>query len=154
MNTTTNVAKKVGPTFNEKVIYSAVSALFFILVSLPDTYRRTNKIATTINGNCPTPIGKFIHTAVFFILNFVMMKISSSYKGDGQQLDNALIAKYSFYGALMFFLISSSDTYKLTGSLLGLGSQDGCPNLGGIIVHGLVFATALVLIMYFPKDNK
>jgi len=143
------------PSFRKQLIYSAISALFFIVVSLPDTYKKTTYLTrtNTMTDNCPTPEGKFIHTAVFFIINFVMMKIANSYKQTGE-LSDGLIAKYSFYGALLFFMLSSSDTYRLTSRVLGgnLGN-DGCPNVNGILVHALVFAVVLVLVMSFPKDT-
>jgi hypothetical protein len=35
--------------------------------------------------------------------------------------------------ALIFFLVSSSDTYKLTGSIHnGIANENGCPSMGGI----------------------
>lgn len=151
-----NVVAVVGKphVLKKKIIYAAISALFFVAVSLPDTYKQTNRLTHTIDDNCPTAAGKFIHTAVFFILNVVMMKIAESYKESGH-LSNGLIAKYAFYGALLFFLVSSSDTYRLTSQLFGgkIGSN-GCPSMTGILVHAVVFAALLVLMMSFPKDRR
>ena len=150
-----NVVAIVGKpqVLKKKIIYAVVSALFFVAVSLPDTYKQTNRLTNTIDNNCPTATGKFIHTAVFFILNFVMMKIAESYKEKGH-LSNGLIAKYAFSGALLFFMVSSSDTYLLTSQLFGeqIGSA-GCPTMTGILVHGVVFAALLVIMMSFPKDR-
>lgn len=150
-----NVVAIVGkpPVLKKKIIYAVVSALFFVAVSLPDTYKQTSRLTNTIDNNCPTAAGKFIHTAVFFILNFVMMKIAESYKESGH-LSNGLITKYAFSGALLFFVVSSSDTYRLTSQLFGeqIGSN-GCPTVTGIAVHGVVFAALLVLMMSFPKDR-
>jgi len=155
-NLQNNVVAIVGkpPVLKKKIIYAVVSALFFVAVSLPDTYKQTSRLTNTIDqNNCPTVHGKFIHTAVFFILNFVMMKIAESYK-EREHLSNGLMAKYAFSGALLFFVVSSSDTYLLTSQLFGeqIGSN-GCPTLTGIAVHGVVFAALLVLMMSFPKDR-
>jgi hypothetical protein len=34
-----------------------------------------------------------------------------------------------------------------------LANQSGCPNVMGVIVHGIVFMVVLLLVMYFPKDE-
>ncbi|MDA7573919.1 hypothetical protein N8751_01400 [bacterium] len=63
--------------------------------------------------------------------------------------------KYSFYSALIFFVISSPQAYvlsqKLVGNLFAL-SGDGCPTSLGLFIHTLVFMVALYGIMNLPKD--
>ncbi|VBB18180.1 hypothetical protein YASMINEVIRUS_1250 [Yasminevirus sp. GU-2018] len=144
-----------GKSFNSKLIWSAVSAAIFIAVSAPQVYTQTSRITTTASENCPTPEGKFIHAALFFAINYFVMKIASNQKWMNMEgKPDGLLAKYAFYGTLLFFLVSSSDTYRLTGKLIsGLANESGCPEMKGVIVHGLVFLVLLVLIMYFPKDQ-
>jgi hypothetical protein len=63
--------------------------------------------------------------------------------------------KYSFYSALVFFVISSPQAYvlsqKLFGNLLVL-SGDGCPTSTGLFIHTILFMICLYGIMNLPKD--
>lgn len=146
---------------NKKITYSALAALVFLGVSLPQTYQQTNKLThlvksvefntITMDGECPTPGGKFLHTGVFFVILYFLMKFLNN--GD---LTDGLIAKYSFYSTLIFFLLTSNDTYYMTSSLPGLGdltNNSGCPTRKGVFIHALVFLVVLTLVMYFPKDQ-
>lgn len=144
-----------GPSLNKKLLVSAVSALFFVAVSLPQVYTQTSRITTTFADSCPTPEGKFIHAAVFFALNYFAMKVGASQKVLGlERKSDGLLAKYAFMGTLLFIALSSTDAYRLTGRAInGLANEYGCPEVKGIIVHGLVFMVVLVLIMLFPKDQ-
>lgn len=64
--------------------------------------------------------------------------------------------KYSFYSALVFFVISSPQAYiltqKLAGNFLAI-SGDGCPTSLGLFLHTIVFMVALYGIMNLPKDQ-
>lgn len=140
---------------NKKLIWSAIGAAIFMAVSLPQAYNQTSRLTQTINNKCPTPEGKFIHAALFFAVNYFVMKLAASNKWmNMEQKPDALLAKYAFYGTLLFFLISSSDTYRLTGKLFsGVADEYGCPEIKGVLLHGVVFLAVLVLIMFFPKDK-
>lgn len=64
----------------------------------------------------------------------------------------------SLYAALVFLLIASPFMYRLTGQVterLGLEtSNDGCPNLIGLVMHAVVFLLLMRLLMLIPhKDN-
>ena len=81
------------------------------------------------------------------------MKISRNIGRIPYKRDN-LLAKYAFYSSLIFFLLSSTDAYNVTGNLVsGLTNMTGCPNITGSIVHGLVFLVVLTIVMFFPKDE-
>lgn len=147
-------------TFEQKLRYAIFPAILFVLVSLPQIYNQTDKIGEALGpfsydsfqGACPTPTGKFLHALVFFVLNYLSLKFAES-RGWMNKRDDGVLAKYAFYGTLIFFLIASSDTYRLTGRFVeDLANDQGCPSLKGIIVHGLVFLVVLTLVMYFPKD--
>lgn len=58
-------------------------------------------------------------------------------------------AKYSFYSALVFFILSNPETFKLTRKVFGaaIGTDDGCPRTGGLFLHTLVFMVVLFLLM-------
>ena len=139
---------------NKKITYSALSAVVFMAVSLPQTYQKTDNLLnfSTTQGstNCPSPAGKFFHTGVFFVILYFLMKFLNK-----SNLSDGLIAKYSFYSTLIFFLLTSSDAYALTSSVNSFGDLvdvGGCPTQKGVIVHGIVYLVLLTLVMYFPKD--
>lgn len=137
---------------NKKITYAALSAVVFLAVSLPQTYQQTDRLVDTFNEGCPTPVGKFLHTGAFFVILYFLMKWLNKSK-----LSDGLIAKYSFYSALIFFLLTSNDSYALTKNIPYLGDDlvevSGCPTKKGILVHAVVYLVVLTLVMYFPKDQ-
>lgn len=148
-----NSTVSAEPTLNKKLLYSSIGAAIFVAVSLPQVYGQTSRLTNTIDDTCPTPEGKFIHAALFFAISYFVMKISSSRKYDLEAKSDGLIAKYAFYSTLLFFVLASSDAYRLTGKFIsGLANEAGCPEFKGIIVHALVFLVVLTLVMYFPND--
>ena len=134
-------------TFNQKLAISLSSAVPFVLVSLPQTYGITNMFLNTFtkSTNCPTALGILLHTLVFFLISYYSMR-GPTPKG--------LKAKFSFYGALIFFLVSNPVTYQFVRSLIGpsVASAAGCPTLFGILLHALVYAGILTAAMYFPPE--
>jgi hypothetical protein len=144
-------------TLGQKFYYAGLSALLFIALSLPFVYEKTNSIGlNTYAEKCPTAIGRFAHTTVFFALNYFMMKIMSSY-GSSPKKSDGMLLKFAFYGALIFFLLSSPESYELTqnlyrGDTFVNAPGSGCPTYTGVIVHGIVFMLAVVLVMFFPEN--
>ena len=71
-------------------------------------------------------------------------------------LNLALKAKFSFYSALIFFLIANPETYKMTQKVFGwlftIADAGGCPTAPGFFLHTLVFFFVLWGIMLFPRD--
>jgi len=67
-----------------------------------------------------------------------------------------LKAKYSFYSALVFFLVANPETFKLTqrllGGLISMASESGCPTASGFFIHSLLFFLILWGMMLFPRD--
>jgi hypothetical protein len=71
-------------------------------------------------------------------------------------LSLGLKAKYSFYSALVFFLIANPETYKMTQSLFGYfftTSSGGCPTPFGLLLHTVLFFIVLLGLMLFPRDD-
>jgi len=72
-------------------------------------------------------------------------------------LNLALKIKYSFYSALVFFLVANPETYKLTQSVLGqfilIASSSGCPTTNGFFIHTGVFFIVMLALMAFPRDK-
>lgn len=68
----------------------------------------------------------------------------------------ALKAKYSFYSALVFFLVANPETYKITQKLLGglftIAGEAGCPTAIGTFLHTILFFVVILALMMFPRD--
>ena len=74
----------------------------------------------------------------------------------GDLLSIGLKAKYSFYSALVFFLVANPETFKVTQMALGSFitiANGGCPTPSGLFVHTVVFFVALLGLMMFPQDK-
>jgi hypothetical protein len=66
-----------------------------------------------------------------------------------------LKAKYSFYSALVFFLLANPETYKLTQMIFGYFipvATGGCPTPSGLFLHSILFFLVLLGLMLFPRD--
>lgn len=133
-------------TFNQKLAISASSAAQFALLSLPFTYKLTDKLLNTWSNGCPTALGLIVHAVVFYAISYLTM--------GGSKASDGLKHKYSFWGTLIFFLVSNPVTYKFVASILGpkIASSSGCPTLLGVALHALVYCAILVGVMYFPPD--
>jgi hypothetical protein len=72
-------------------------------------------------------------------------------------IEIGLKAKYSFYSALVFFLIANPETFKLTqmlfGSMLTM-ANGGCPTPAGLFFHTIIFFVVLLGLMLFPRDKE
>jgi len=136
-------------SLQKKAFISFQDAIMFIIVTHPIFYNMTNKLVTTYDNvsNCPTTTGVFLHAVLFFVLNYVFMKIAKS------NLSNGLMLKYSFYGTILYFLISNKETYKLVNKVINVSSLSGCPTNKGILVHACVYFAVLLGVMYFPNDK-
>jgi hypothetical protein len=48
--------------------------------------------------------------------------------------------KYAFYSALVFFVVSNPELYRITSRMLGRAvAVDGCPGPAGLLLHSFVF---------------
>ena len=64
-------------SFGLKAKYSLYSALVFFLIACPETFKLTQmlfgSLFTIANGGCPTPLGFFFHTVIFFLVLLGLM---------------------------------------------------------------------------------
>ena len=140
---------------SNKLKSSLASAVLFIAVT-PHIY---SSIANKDHpkNDCSTPVGHLMSTAVFFVANYLMMKIALYYSNTGKKANDLLLVKYALCASLLYYVISSTDMYKITGQvgLTALGAVDdkGCPTIPGVVVHAVVFTVLLVLMMLLPKDE-
>ncbi len=61
--------------------------------------------------------------------------------------------KYSFYSALVFFVVASPQAYEISQQLLGTKldiSNNGAPTAAGLMLHTVVFMIALYGMMNLP----
>jgi hypothetical protein len=64
-----------------KAKYSFYSTLVFFLCANPETYKLINKVLTWVNlngtvanpGGCPTPLGLFLNSILFFCVILALM---------------------------------------------------------------------------------
>lgn len=65
-------------------------------------------------------------------------------------------AKYSFYSALVFFLLANPETYRVSQMVFGwlfTISVGGCPTPTGVVVHSVLFFLIFLGLMLFPRDT-
>ncbi len=66
-----------------------------------------------------------------------------------------LKAKYSFYSAIVFFLVANPETYRIVNHFLspfiGQTASGLCPTPFGVIVHTILFFCAMLALMMFPR---
>ena len=69
-------------------------------------------------------------------------------------LNVMLKAKYSFISALLFFIVSNPELYKVTqwafGSFFEVAHPMGSPTPAGIILHTIVFFLGMFVLMTVP----
>lgn len=125
----------------------AVPAGVFLALNLPQVYQSSGALSgfPGVPAGCPSAQTRLLHTVAFFAVTYLINKYHK--KGS----DNKQMLRYSLYGALMFFILSSPELYSVTDSLVrsvvnvDMGSV-GCPNLTGVLVHTLLFALFLVAV--------
>lgn len=126
-------------TLEKKFKISFNSALLFFVINLPQTYKLTNYISPIeLYTNKPTYNGLLVHTLAFFMVSYMTM-------GDKPA---ELKIKYSLYGSLIFYFLSSSPLYCLTSKLFGNTTQ--VPNIMQILLHSVIYCLTLVAVMYLP----
>ena len=129
-------------SLGQKVAISMFSSVIFFIFNLPETYNFVGKLLSLklVKGLCPTNIGLLLHAFLFCILSFFMM-------GDPRK-DTSLKLKYSFYGTLIFYLVSSPALYGVTNKLFQNMSTN-CPNKLGILLHSVVYCLLLIGVVVF-----
>jgi len=70
----------------------------------------------------------------------------------------ALKAKYAFYATLIFFLVASPETYRMTHGAVGswlfpIADAGGAPTPLGFFFHTAIFFLVLWGAMLFPRDS-
>jgi preprotein translocase subunit YajC len=131
---------------------SMLSAATFFIIMNSKTYKMTSKIFGNWVANsegCPTFSGFGLHTIVFMAVSYLMM-LSNTKKQTHEKL------KASALSAMILYVVANPMTYKVTRSILGnwVATSAGCPHLGGLLLHSLVFMVIIYLIMNNKKVVK
>jgi hypothetical protein len=67
-----------------------------------------------------------------------------------------LKAKYALYTTLVFFIVSSSETFKALqytfGQYVPIATSGGCPTLAGHFIVTVLFYIVVLGLMSFPRD--
>jgi len=60
-----------------KFKFASYSAILFFVISNPYTYKATSSLLGkwVASGGCPSMLGVFLHTFVFLIISFLLMKV-------------------------------------------------------------------------------
>jgi len=133
-----------------KLRSTLISSLAFAAVSAPPLYSVTNSF-TGSNGPCPTFLTRFLHTVVFILVNFMIMKNSKS----EQLYSDNKYWEWSITGGLLFYLVSDPLLYGFVQSILGNFVQVAtgtCPTWAGVGVHSLVYGLGVYGLMSIGSD--
>lgn len=145
-------------TLHDKVLYSALSAVILLITTNAFTYKFVDKLFDSeeiiYSNGCPTVIGHFVLSLIFFLLIFITMILISAYKKNGSKKSTWLFIKYSFFATLLFFIITNTEIYKLIGMITNnkSASVNGCPTVFGLFLHALIYFLIILGIMSLPKN--
>ena len=146
------VIETCDKSFNPKLAWSAVGAAIFVLISSSQMYAQTQKLVTTTSDNCPTMGGNLIHAAIFFGINFGVMKVASWNSDLSKPMSDKTMVRYALFSTLLFLILANSYVYNITNKVLpGLANEIGCPTSAGVIFHGVVFMVLLLIMMHNVK---
>jgi multisubunit Na+/H+ antiporter MnhB subunit len=145
-------------TSNDKWTISIVSGLLFLVIGSPYTYNLTNSVTKRFgltiadSQGCPNLAGILVHGIVFVLLLRFMM--------EGKTKAHNCLKPYtskdkwivSMVGGLLFLLIGSPFLYEAVDSLtssfgMKIADSNGCPNLGGMMLHSAVYMSVVRLLM-------
>lgn len=140
----------------DKWISAGMSGLLFVALSSPAVYSLINELTSKIglevadDEGCPSLQGSMINSIVYVLLLRWMMDAKHP-KNCNAMLSSKDKWILSFIGGLLFLLVSSPFLYQSVDTLTsqaGLKIVDGeCPNVSGIIVHGVLFTIIVRLLM-------
>jgi len=118
-------------TLESKVLISLNSALLFLLMNLPKTYKMLS------NNKCPTKKSRLVHTFLFATFTFLSMIRSNSEVG--------IKLKHTIYGTLIYYFLSSPTIYSITSF------DYNCPTTNDVFLHSIVYFLSLIGVMYLPE---
>ena len=77
MSSSDEKPRAYGINYSLKAKYAAYTTLVFFLVANPETYKLVQKLLgkwmDIASDGCPTPLGFFLHTGIFFLMLWGLM---------------------------------------------------------------------------------
>lgn len=141
------------------LIPASVATGLFVLASLPTVYGWTIAAESRLTdmGTPPCPSStlstRLIHMLLYYGVLYGISYYLESRKEEALRLPPGVIAKQTFYRTLLFFVLTSPESYNLTGKAISDLSPNNCPSLKGVFVHAVLFLVVVTLTMYFPPDQ-
>lgn len=128
----------MGLTFDKQFKISLLTGVIFYLFSMKFLYKYTNNYFLNESNDCPNLTSKLIHTFFVFLINFLLMRPELNLNKE-----NRSKLKYSFYGALIFFLLSSKEMYNLTR----IEDNISCPENSSVFIHSIIYILVILALM-------
>ena len=132
---------------NDKLNNCLSMVILFYIVGNPVVYKFVDRLLSPLRldvsdaHGCPTQLGVVVHALVFALLLSVNLVGSVLFGARGD-----LYAKSGcvLLAAILFFVVSNTETYKFVNRLvralrLRVSDGNGCPTQVGVLVHGVVF---------------
>jgi len=82
----------------------------------------------------------------FFVVFFVLSLLSMYGKKNSANIDTLLKVKFSIYGALVYYLLSSNEMYSITSFIVNDKNER-------IVLHSIIYYFVILSLMLLPKDN-
>lgn len=150
-------------TSRDKWVISIMAGLLFLILASPYTYFLTANTAQSFGANlsnydvssstpngCPTLLGLTVHAFVFLLIARLLMSIG----GDACSTANTSKDKWmaAVIATVLFFILASPFLFGVTNSVLSIvnihtTNSSGCPNLGGLILHAVIFIVIIRILM-------
>lgn len=154
-------------TTRDKWVIALMGGLLFLIFASPYTYFLTGKTGQTLGVNlsnydadgnndntpngCPTLLGLMVHAFVFLLVARLLLAIGNdgACTGGTMNKDKWMAAVIA---AVLFFLLASPFLFSATDKLaqcIGWHTTNGsgCPNLGGLILHAVIFVIIIRILM-------
>lgn len=131
----------------DKLTYSILGGLILFTVGNPTTFNLVNDILEggIIFNNCPTDKGILVHTLIFFLIIFAIMLLFDYFKDPYDKQEYSKFFTKAIICTLLYFFITSQTMYNTSDKIMtcfGLPSivTNGCGNMMGTILHGILYA--------------
>ncbi len=135
--------------FKERLFISMKAGVIYFMLNSKLSYQLTETlVGGTANNECPTSFGRMLHMLLFFSVTLMSM-----YNSD---IDILLKIKFSLYGTLIAFFVSSTEFNQIVGRYITKedNSISNCFEIKQMFVHTLIYIVFLVAVMYLPDEKQ
>lgn len=122
-------------SLSQKLTISFYSALLFVILSLPITYKLVgNLVGDLVQGLIQKQNAILLHSLVFLLISYVSMSLGETKTESIVKFSRALI------GATLFLLLSTPFMYSITANIT--------TGYSSILLHAFIYMSLLTLFMY------